>query len=486
MSRNPKVMHNEYDELFELEKYMESFNDNSRGVHKRSSAPPPPKKYEECPECDMKFLELKDLTAHFSAVHDDDSEEEDELSSIASFLKTGNMNAAPANAKLNGNSAAKVRTAVHSTGMVKPQTSQHNQKVVQGSYIATKVSQSPQTNKIEATRTVQKVTSSLNSSSHKIPQISEVSKTPRNSTLLPKISQKATQKNTQTSSNKPSVNSYKVVQKVPHTEKSKNSQSGSPVTIHDTKMVASLSKSSILPAMSPKQSTQTVKQSFQNSKLLIPQNMVGPNVNQKQPSSQKEMLAEQYRLEVQRRIEVNTQQNMTTQSQSSFKLQSGVSSRQNDNISDRQGLTKQISSPSPSAIHANRNAVYQKIPSSPKVAMPLTLRFIPDSVRMLMKDIGTAVVPASSTDPFLNSFFAFFHDKTPEKMLSPEECPVITYEKADQDQIEEAMEKNEEVEVLETDPLLEHIESSGLPLKMRRPTLSDGNCWWDAVADQVL
>ena len=38
---------------------------------------------------------------------------------------------------------------------------------------------------------------------------------------------------------------------------------------------------------------------------------------------------------------------------------------------------------------------------------------------------------------------------------------------------------------IETDPLLEHIEASGLPLIMRRPTLSDGNCWYDAVADQV-
>ena len=479
-------MHNEYDELFELEKYMESFKDNSQRVHKRFSVPPPKKKYEECPECDMKFLELKDLTEHFSAVHDDDSEEEDELSSIASFLKTGNTAAAPANAKLHGNSAANFRTAVHSTGMVKPQTSQLNKKVFQGASTAPKVSQSPLTSKIEATRTVQKVTSSVNSSSHNIPQISDVPKTSQNSTVLHKISQKATQKNTQTSLNKPSVNSYKIVQKVSHTEKSRNSQSGSPspVAIHDTKTVPGISKSSILPVMSPKQSTQTLKQSYQNSKLLIPQNMVGPNVNQKHPSSQKEMLAEQYRLEVQRRIEVNTQQIMETQS--SFKLQSVATSRQSANISDRQGLTKQTSSPSPSAILANRKSVYQKIPSSPIVPMPLTLRFIPDSVRILMKDVGTAVVPASSSDPFLNSFFAFCHDKTPEKMSSPAECPVITYEKADQGQAEEVMEKNEEVEVLENDPLLEHIESSGLPLRMRRPTLSDGNCWWDAVADQVI
>ena len=37
----------------------------------------------------------------------------------------------------------------------------------------------------------------------------------------------------------------------------------------------------------------------------------------------------------------------------------------------------------------------------------------------------------------------------------------------------------------DTDPLLKHISSSGLPLKLRPPTLSDGNCWYDAMADQV-
>ena len=35
------------------------------------------------------------------------------------------------------------------------------------------------------------------------------------------------------------------------------------------------------------------------------------------------------------------------------------------------------------------------------------------------------------------------------------------------------------------DPLLKHISSAGLPLKFRPPTLSDGNCWYDAMADQV-
>ena len=36
-----------------------------------------------------------------------------------------------------------------------------------------------------------------------------------------------------------------------------------------------------------------------------------------------------------------------------------------------------------------------------------------------------------------------------------------------------------------SDPLLKHISSAGLPLKFRPPTLSDGNCWYDAMADQV-
>ena len=39
---------------------------------------------------------------------------------------------------------------------------------------------------------------------------------------------------------------------------------------------------------------------------------------------------------------------------------------------------------------------------------------------------------------------------------------------------------------LERDALLEAIKSSGLPLRMRRTTPSIGNCWWIAVADQVL
>ena len=35
------------------------------------------------------------------------------------------------------------------------------------------------------------------------------------------------------------------------------------------------------------------------------------------------------------------------------------------------------------------------------------------------------------------------------------------------------------------DPLNQHILKKGLPLLRRGNTVSDGNCWYDAVADQV-
>ena len=38
---------------------------------------------------------------------------------------------------------------------------------------------------------------------------------------------------------------------------------------------------------------------------------------------------------------------------------------------------------------------------------------------------------------------------------------------------------------VDPDPLVEHIRDSGLPLKMHPPTLSDGNCWYNAMADQI-
>ena len=45
-------------------------------------------------------------------------------------------------------------------------------------------------------------------------------------------------------------------------------------------------------------------------------------------------------------------------------------------------------------------------------------------------------------------------------------------------------EKRKRVE--EKDPLSLHIQNKGLPLAKRSRTPADGNCWYHAVADQVL
>ena len=84
MNRNRNVPNKEYDELSELEKYMETFNPQKPSANQMPRQPNPhmAKKYEECPECDKKFDLLKDLTEHFNEVHEEDSEE-DEISSTA-------------------------------------------------------------------------------------------------------------------------------------------------------------------------------------------------------------------------------------------------------------------------------------------------------------------------------------------------------------------------------------------------------------------
>ena len=71
-------------------------------------------------------------------------------------------------------------------------------------------------------------------------------------------------------------------------------------------------------------------------------------------------------------------------------------------------------------------------------------------------------------------------------MENPDNFPMVTYEKPERihDDVLGQVEDEAEVEI-DTDPLLEHISSTGLPLKLRPPTLSDGNCWYDAMADQV-
>ena len=115
---------------------------------------------------------------------------------------------------------------------------------------------------------------------------------------------------------------------------------------------------------------------------------------------------------------------------------------------------------------------------------PLSLVFYPDSQVERIRDVGAARAQASSEEPFLNSFLAFFHKK--ESLVYPREAsdtvPTITYDKdisvLDDDKVVEEKKNADEVMVDvvtlvdDGDPLLEHIEASGLPLKFRRPTVT--------------
>ena len=129
-----------------------------------------------------------------------------------------------------------------------------------------------------------------------------------------------------------------------------------------------------------------------------------------------------------------------------------------------------------------------------KPAEHLRLTFYEDKESERIRDVGSACLPISSQEPFLNSFIAFFHNKrglTPAS-VETETVPTLTYRKdlSYQDDEEEEEEENsvkQEVSADEEgDPLLQHIEASGLPLRLRRTTVMDGNCWYDAAADQVL
>ena len=121
-----------------------------------------------------------------------------------------------------------------------------------------------------------------------------------------------------------------------------------------------------------------------------------------------------------------------------------------------------------------------------KSLAPVIVKFFPDT--HLIDDAATAVLPSScSTNPFLSSFYAFYHNKEPETDQDDdhEEVPLITYRRADVPGDESKVEDVVDLEDDETDLLEEAIKESGLPLIKRSETLSDGNCWYDAVADQV-
>ena len=127
----------------------------------------------------------------------------------------------------------------------------------------------------------------------------------------------------------------------------------------------------------------------------------------------------------------------------------------------------------------------------------LTIKYLSESEVSLMKDVRTAKVPGPSRDgdSYLNSFLAFFHQKdtgsvvfkeseTLETQTYQKDNPVTKVDNLKSDVINDDVITLEEDEDSE-DLLMKHIREMKLPLVRRRPTLSDGNCWYDALADQV-
>ena len=109
-----------------------------------------------------------------------------------------------------------------------------------------------------------------------------------------------------------------------------------------------------------------------------------------------------------------------------------------------------------------------------KTSQVPSLVFYQDEQVERIRDVGAARLSASSEEPFVNSFLAFFHKK--EGIDQPSEAntvPTITYDKDTSAPDDEKKEKVDDVVTLDDgDPLLEHIEASGLPLRLRRPTVA--------------
>ena len=168
-------------------------------------------------------------------------------------------------------------------------------------------------------------------------------------------------------------------------------------------------------------------------------------------------------------------------------------SRVNSVPKQAQNTTPGASSPAISRGSSKNSPLKSSVPTAVvververKFLAPVIVKFFPDT--HLIDDAATAVLPSScSTNPFLSSFYAFYHNKEPETDQDDDhdEVPLITYRRADVPGDESKVEDVVDLEDDETDLLEEAIKESGLPLIKRSETLSDGNCWYDAVADQV-
>ena len=321
MNRNRKVSSNEYDELSELEKYMETFNSGTPSrkhslpiQQQKHSTSQQAKKYEECPECDLKFEHLRDLTKHFSEVHEEDSEEdgEDELSNIASFLNSNTRN---------------------------------NSKVSQGSVQKKPPESVPQT--LDGIRRISTLSGHPSMKSSCSPTVSKVSKL----TNLP------TQRNPQGIQN--SKTEVKMI---------KDTLNQSSVKSKENPIMMPRVSEKIPPSRvpTPRQSyNQPISVTRPSSQTL---NLAGksPQVNSpKIPGAKsqvgpvsKEKLAERYRLEIQRKIALNVQNQspgakaQVTRSQESIKAQIKSSSTIPPTVNRR----SVVSSPAPSPL-MNRSQI---------------------------------------------------------------------------------------------------------------------------------
>ena len=153
-----------------------------------------------------------------------------------------------------------------------------------------------------------------------------------------------------------------------------------------------------------------------------------------------------------------------------------------------------------------------------KIAVVVKPRFVGDARVRRVKDVSRATIPSKSGtgDPFLSSFLSFVATQNLAcskcGLKFSEEEALVKHQESHFDSREKdesavtysrgpkrlrsgpGIKSNEEPEVIDLvdegpdnpdDPLNQHIMLKGLPLVRRGNTVSDGNCWYDAVADQV-
>ena len=150
-------------------------------------------------------------------------------------------------------------------------------------------------------------------------------------------------------------------------------------------------------------------------------------------------------------------------------------------------------------------------------------RFVEDARVRRVKDVSGATIPSQTGpgDPFMQNFLSFVETKSlfcskcslkfnEEEALTKhleshgaagdkEESSgvsAITYTRnpkrgRTRSTLEVPKEGPEIIDLVEedptdpNDPLNQHILAKGLPLQRRGDTVSDGNCWYDSMADQV-